>query len=441
MLGHTLFTNHDIAQSLWVKTAPKEAVRAPLEGTLEADIVIIGAGYTGLSTALHLACKGASPLVLDAQSVGWGASGRAGGQVNPALPVATPDLLFSQIKAPFAKRLAKLSLGSADFLFDMIKRHQIACEARQKGWLRAHHSKKARANAAESALKWRDFGADHHLCSRAETLSLSGSPIYRSAMLAPHGGLVHPLKLAQGLARTAEKQGAMIYEHSPVIKIEKHGKGWRLHTANGHVTCRFVVHATNAYSGTMQPFAGAWQKQLHQEIVRASPIQIATDPLPDEIINSILPDGHSISDSRRMIMYARREPDNRIIYGSIGTRRRDGSLSGYDWLAKDAVRVFPQLRDVKWPYRWGGQIALTENRLPHLIKLDESMIAGMGYNGRGVAMANVMGKVLSDYASGVPEEALDLPVTGTNAYRFGAITQSALTSYIHLAKYLDRLES
>ena len=441
MLENTLFTTNDITQSLWVKTAPKQEARAPLLGKHDADIVIIGAGYTGLSTALHLASAGASPLVLDAQSVGWGASGRAGGQVNPALPVATPDLLFKHIKAPFAQRLARLSLGSADFLFDMIGRYQIDCDARQKGWLRAHHSKKARANAERSIEKWRDFGADHHLCTSAQTQSLTGSPIYHSAMLAPHGGLVHPLKLAQGLARAAEKQGAIICEHSPVTKIERQGGGWQLHTAKGTVTCRFVVHATNAYSGIMRPFTNMWQKQLHSEIVRASPIQIATDPLPDDIANSILPQGHSISDSRRMIMYARREPDNRIIYGSIGTRQSNGSLSGYEWLQKDAIRVFPQLRDVAWPYRWGGQIALTQDRLPHLIKLDEGMIAGMGYNGRGVAMANVMGKVLADYASGTKEEDLDLPVTGTNAYPFGAFTQSALNSYIHLAKYLDRLES
>ena len=430
----------DISHSLWQATAPKQEARASLSGTHECDVAIIGGGYTGLSAALHLAEQGIDTCVLEARHSGWGASGRAGGQVNPALPVATPDLLFKTMPQEFATRLAKASLGSADFLFALIKKHQIACDARQAGWIRAHHSHKARQNAIISAARWRDYGADFSLLDEARTKALTGSAVYHSSLLTRAGGLVHPLKLVQGLAHAAITYGAQIFENSPVTSLEPDGSGWQMHTTNGTLKSRFVIFATNAYSGAFGEDGRRYQNQLAKSIVRANPIQIATEPLPPELADSILPEGHSISDSRRMILYARREPDNRIVYGSIGQRTANGTLSGYEWLKRDAIRTFPQLEGVAWPYQWGGKIAITDTHLPHLIQLDHNIIAGLGYNGRGVAMANLMGKILADYAMGTPPSGLPLPLLPPKRFFLGRIKQTGLNSYISIAKGLDWLQ-
>ena len=431
--------------SVWQATARNEVeankTSAPLNGQADYEIVVVGAGFTGLSTAVHLAEKGASVCVLDAHDIGWGASGRAGGQVNPLLPVATPDELFSRLPQPFAERLARLSIGSADFLFELISRHQIRCEARQTGWLRAHHSRKARRQAEQSAQKWAAFGAEMRIIDAETTAALTGTTTYRSASLTPSGGLVHPLKLAIGMAQAAKGLGAHIFSFSPVRRLQQKGTGWQVHTKDGKVNCRAVIFATNGYSGLFDEGNCTLQGQLKASILPAGPIQIATDPLEEELANSLLPNGHSISDSRRMIMYARREPDNRFIFGGIGRCGLNGHISGYDWLIKDVRRIFPQLRHQDWPYRWSGQIALTDTHLPQLIELAPGVVAGLGYNGRGVAMAHVMGSILADYVQGAASDSLPLPLLPARRMPFRLSKQFGMGPFISVARALDWLES
>ncbi len=431
----------DITHSLWRKTAPNRAPCPPLSGTSSADIVIIGGGFTGLNAALQSALKGYDVALLEAHEVGWGASGRNGGQVNPALPIATPEALFSAFKAPFAERFAHLSLNSADYLFDLIKTHQIDCDARQTGWIRAHHNEAAKNKAISSAQKWGEYGAQMSLLGSSETSALTGTHRYDSALLTQAGGLVHPLKLARGLADTAIRNGARLYENSPLHALKKLAQGWQIITDKGAITARLIIFATNAYAGLNARKSAPEQRPLTRAIIPVCPIQIATDPLDDALADSILPYGHSISDSRRMIIYARREPCNRIIYGSIGKRGIDGRLAGFAWLRRDALKTFPQLRGVDWPYQWGGQIALTDNKLPRLATVADGIIAGFGYNGRGVAMAHVMGQILADYATGTAEADLPLPLMPPKPYSGRFIQTMGLNSYIEFAKICDWLES
>ena len=441
-MRHTIKQHEeDVRHSLWRATAPMRAVCAPVHGAEQADFVIIGGGFTGLSAAYHLAETGHSACIIEAREIGWGASGRNGGQVNPALPVPTPDALFAAYAPHHAEALAQLSLGSADFLFELIKRHNIDCDARQMGWIRTHHATAAKHAAEISAAKWSEFGADISVLSSAETAELTGTARYNSATLTHRGGLVHPLKLAYGLAELVQSQGVTLYENSPVTSIEKTGDGWRVLCEGGMITASKILLATNAYSHLFGNKTDGFTHQLARSIIPLSPIQIATEPLDEALVNHILPHGHSISDSRRMIMYARKEADNRIIYGSIGMRKGNGQLSGFDWLKQDAERTFPHLADVDWPYHWGGQIAITDNRLPHLLQLDDGVIAGLGYNGRGVAMAHVMGKILADAATATTADALPLPLVSPPGYKGRFIQKTGLTPYLHIARGLDRLDS
>jgi glycine/D-amino acid oxidase-like deaminating enzyme len=169
------------------------------------------------------------------------------------------------------------------------------------------------------------------------------------------------------------------------------------------------------------------------------PIQVSTEPLPDEIYNTILPMGHTISDSRRVIMYARREPDRRFVYGGLG-RYANGQFSGFDWLEKDAVDVYPQLKGVKWEYRWGGAIALTGDHLPHIHEPQPNLLTGLGYNGRGVAMSFVLGRTMAERILGRAADDLDLPITQLKPFPFRAVKSVGLESAVSFMRLLDRIE-
>ena len=390
--------------SLWQTTAPPTEPNAPLTGSITADVTIIGAGFTGLRAALELSAAGTNVVVLDAADVAWGASGRTGGQVNPLLPFNSPKQLHRLLGDTYFERVTNASLNSADELFALIRSYQIDCEARQKGWLRVNHSAKAHKKSLQDIENWRAFGSTAEVIEGAELHRLSGTTAYRSGVITHKGGAVHPRKLALGLAKAAAERGARFFGQSPVQSLKRDGQKWICSTAKGKVTSDWVVVATNAYSDDLLP-------GLSKSIVPLTPIQIATEPLPDAVIGSILPEGHTISDSRRVIMYARREPDNRLVYGGLGRPDRGGQFSGYDWLQRDAERVYPQLGGVTWSHKWGGHIAITDDHLPHLHEPRPGLLVGLGYNGRGVAMSTVVGRLLSERVLGADANDLALPVS------------------------------
>ena len=394
----------DKPPSLWAATAPEGKAHPRLEGDVEADVTIIGAGFTGLRTALKLSEAGVSTVVLDAGDVAYGASGRTGGQVNPMLPFNTPARLRKLLGQTYFERLTETSLGSADELFSLINSYQIDCQARQNGWLRVCHNKRALTAARKGLEEWNIHGAGMKVLEGEELQKLAGTKAYGAGIMTPKGGAVQPMSLARGVAKAAVQRGATIHGHSAVIDLERDGQKWIARTAHGSIRSDWVVVATNGYTGDLVP-------KLSQTIVPLTPIQMATDPLPGDVMDSILPEGHTISDSRRIIMYARKEPDNRMVYGGLGKLERSGEIGGFDWLRKDAERVFPQLKGASWTFRWGGRIAVTDDHLPHLHEPEPNLVAGLGYNGRGVAMSNVMGRIMAERVLGTAATDLPIPVT------------------------------
>ena len=204
-------------------------------------------------------------------------------------------------------------------------------------------------------------------------------------MLSPKGGAVQPLSLVRGLAAAATAAGARVFRQAPVTATRRTGDRWELTAANRRIRAEWVILATNGYTDGL--LSG-----LKRSLLPLTPIQIATDPLPEDQIGPILPRGHTISDTRRLIMYARREPGGQMVFGGIGYRRPLGGTGGFAWLLRDAARVFPSLQQVSWSHRWSGQIALTADLVPHFHEPAPGLIAGLGYNGRGVAMSLVMGR-------------------------------------------------
>lgn len=419
--------------SLWVKTAAATDPCPVLNGDIACDVTVVGAGFTGLRAALALAEAGSQVVVIDAGDVGWGASGRSGGQVNPMLPFNGPDDLRRLVGSPYFERMTEVSLNSADELFALIRRYQIDCEPRQNGWLRVDHCRRMRAISWRNAESWNRFGADMLQVTGPELERMSGSRAYQSGILAPKGGSVQPMALVRGLAKAARNVGAQIFGRTSARRLSQSDGSWILHTDGGRIRSEWVILATNAYTdGLLQGLSKTFMPMI--------PIQIATDPLSEEQIAPILPGGQTISDTRRVIMYARREPGNQMVFGGLGRLTWSGDVDGYDWLARDASRIFPTLATVDWKYRWCGRIAITADRLPHFHEPKKGLIAGLGYNGRGVAMSLVMGRVLAERALGASPEVLPFPVSSVRSMPFRATQMMGKGFAIWWMRLLDRLE-
>lgn len=426
-------TSSVVDKPFWQVTAAERAPGSALETDLVCDVAIVGAGFTGLRAALALAEAGTKVAVFDAGDIGHGAAGRSGGQVNPMLPVARPDDLRQAVGDIYFDRLAEISLGSADELFDLVRRYEISCDARQNGWVRADHSPAAREQARKAAKEWNRYGAGFEFVDGDDVVKMTGSPAYSSATFTPKGGAVQPLGLARGLARAAENAGVSIYAHSPVQDLKRVDQRWRM-TAAGHgVTADKVLLATNGYTDKL--FSG-----LKQSLLPLTPVQIATHPLDEDEIASILPGGQTISDTRRLIMYARREPDRRVVFGSIGYSKMFGGIAGFDWLFKDVARIFPSIRPTSWGFRWGGHIAITADHVPHFHEPAPGLVAGLGYNGRGVAMSLVMGRILAERTLGADPESLPFPVSPIRPMAFRNTQLMGAGAAMRFLRMRDSLE-
>lgn len=425
---------HNNPKSLWMASVGQTEQNPSLTEDITCDVAVIGAGFTGLRAAHSLAQSGTDVVVLDAGDVGYGASGRNGGQVNPILPFNGPEQLLKRVGPKYFERLTEVSLGSADNLFSFIKKHQIECQARQNGWLRVDHCQKAKMVSRKNAEEWNRNGADITFVEGEQLQKLTGSLAYESGVLAHRGGAVQPLALAHGLARVAKGAGARIFGQTPASRLVQLQDGWKIETPSGSITSKWVVLATNGYSDNL--FKG-----IKSALIPFVSVQIATPKLPQEVIGSILPEGQTISDTRRVIMYARREPDDRIVIGSHGNLKSNGSLSGFDWLKRDAERIFPQLKGIEWEYAWGGKLAVTDDRLPHFYEPAKGLIAGMGYNGRGVAMSNVMGTVLADRVLGAAPDSLPFPVSALKKIPFRDVQMLGKSTAVWWMQLLDRIET
>ena len=420
-----------LAGSLWADTANPAPSRPVLAGNATADCLVIGAGFTGLSAALHLAEAGRDVVLLDARSPGWGASGRNGGQVNPGLKDG-PDALAARFGADLGGRMARLSGGGGDLVFDLIERHGIACDAARVGWIRAAHTPRALAGLRAVAAEWRAMGAPVDDLDAVEMARLLGTGDYVGGIIDRRGGNLHPLNYALGLAQAAERAGARLHGDSPVTAIDADGGQVKVRTPAGQVRARCALVCTNAYTGDL---AGP----LGRTIVPVTSVQVATAPLSGNLAASILPGGHAPSDTRRLLVYFRKDAAGRFIIGGRGAMADRDVLKRQQALRDTAVRLYPQLAGATWSHAWGGDVALTRDHLPGLHLVAPGVMAGLGYNGRGVGMATVMGKLLARWAAGADPETLDFPVTAPRPIPFHRFRKVGVGSTIAAYRLLDRL--
>lgn len=418
------------SHGLWGATAVSAPETVTLRGSAQAEIAIIGAGFTGLSAALHLTAQGHEVAVIDAGAIGQGCSGRNGGQVNPGWKL-DPNEITRHYEGAWADSALHLAKSAVPALSDLVRSEGLDCDFIENGYVQGAVGARGLASINQRTAQWIEHGIDAEVLSRAATADLLGTHAYSGAMVHSQGGNLHPLSYARELARVVLARGGQIFTSTPAIKAQRGANdGWVVHTPSGTLESRKLLIATNGYTD------GFWPG-LAQAVVSVASALSATEPLPEAVASSILPGLHSVSETRRIQVYYRMTVDGRFVIGGRGAtfgRAEDSTTAPIRAIAE---RYFPALKGAKWNHDWAGTVAITWDHAPKLMALDEGVFAGMGFNGRGVAMATAMGGQL---ARAVRGEATDLPITDLYRTPFHAFRKLGVFSTLLRGRMLDRLD-
>ncbi|MHA6645626.1 NAD(P)/FAD-dependent oxidoreductase [Mesorhizobium sp. A623] len=393
-------------QSLWAATADPASRPVRLEGDHVADVAIIGGGYTGLSAARSFAQRGMRPAIVEANEIGWGASGRNGGVVSAKFRAPIPAIAQAHGLA-VARRMAEIGHEGVDEVTKLIEEFDITSAAfSMSGNLRcAHNSKALDALVAEAEIMRDTFGdASLRILSGGEVAEETGSNDFVGGVLAAHAGVIHPLNLARGIACGLRQKNIDIFEHSPAFALERTGDGVLIKTPNGALRARYAVLATNAYSDLTDATS-----PVAQTLVPFRSAIIATEPLGRYLDETLMPARRSYSETRRMMRWFRRA-GSRMIFGGRGAFGRNDSAAAFEALRHAMIGLFPQLQDVAVTHRWSGLVAMTLRSVPHVGRIDDRISYAMGYNGAGIACSCLMGRYICDLAlGGKPDLALLAP--------------------------------
>ena len=380
-------------RSYYAATANEHDPRPPLRGALEADVCIVGAGFTGLSSAIFLRERGFEVVVLEACRVGFGASGRNGGQMIGG--ISGEERIARRHGGAIDDLLWDMRWAGHRIIRDRVARFGIRCDLKA-GYLdvaiRPRHLRDLEREAERLAR--RNFPATFRLLSREETAQTVGTRAYIGALLNMHNGHLHPLNLCLGEARAAATLGVAIHEHSPVTGID-HGRRVTVRTADGSVTAETVIVAGNAYQ--------QFHRALRSRFFPVRSFIIATQPLTREQLETVNPQDLAVCDPNFVLEYFRLSADKRLLFGG----RCDYFGEAPERIGKELrprmERIFPQLRGIAIDYAWGGTIAVPFNRIPQLGRLAPNVWFSQGYSGHGVNVTHLAGEVLAEAIAGTME--------------------------------------
>jgi len=294
-----------------------------------------------------------------------------------------------------------LAGNAPNVVFELIQRHQIACEALQSGTLRAAFGQGALNGIHHTAEQWMRRSSAVSFLERDAISGLTGTDRYVGALVDRRGGQLNPLGYARGLAAAAINAGAAVHGGTPVSRIGKAGARWRLETPRGTVSAEKIILATNGYTGDLWP-------GLRQSIVPVYSAIVASEPVPD----NVMPTRSALYEMGNVTVYYRKDRDGRVLMGGRSVQRDASRPEELRYLIEYAIRLWPALRDVRWTHAWSGQLAITRDHYPHIHEPDETVLACLGYNGRGVAMSTAMGPELARRVVGGRAAEIAMPITG-----------------------------
>ena len=380
------------ADSYYAASANDKVERAQLVDNIESDVCIIGAGYTGLSTALHLLELGFSVTILEAARIGWGASGRNGGQIVNSFS-RDIDSIEKTVGKEKGKLFGEMAFEGSRIIKELINKHNIQCDLKDGGVFAALNPKQMGHLEAQKIL-WEKHGHMGHLelLDAKGIRSVVGSEQYIGGLLDKSGGHIHPLNLALGEAAAVESMGGVIYEDSAVIRVEQ-GDNPVIHTAKGSVKAKFVVVAGNAYLNGLMP-------ELQAKSMPCGTQVLTTEPLSDELANSLLPQDYCVEDCNYLLDYFRLSGDKRLIYGGgvVYGARDPADIEAI--IRPKMLATFPQLKDVKIDFTWTGNFLLTLSRLPQVGRIGDNIYYSQGCSGHGVTYTHLAGKILAEAIHG-----------------------------------------
>lgn len=380
-------------QSYYAATAHAQSARPALQGTVEADVCIVGGGFTGIAAGLELAERGFSVIVLEAQRVGWGASGRNGGQIVNGYSREL-DVISARYGEEAGRAIAAMAMEGGDIIRERVAKYGIECDLVQGGLFVALNGRQMRglehARQVWAAQGYHEF----ELLDKAGLAAHVASGRYVGGLLDRKGGHLHPLNLVQGEAAALEGLGGRIFEDSAVTAIERDGAPV-IRTAQGEVKSKYAVIACNAYIGDLLP-------EIRDRIMPVSTQVLATEPLGEAHATRLLPSNVCVEDANYVLDYYRRTPDHRVIYGGGIVYGGGDPESIRAKILPNMLKTFPDLRDARIDYTWSGNFALTLSRFPQAGRLGPNIYFSHGYSGHGVTTTHLMGRLVAEAIAGNP---------------------------------------
>ena len=375
--------------SLWASSAIDNLESESLQDSLKADVLVVGGGISGLSTAIHLAEQGVSVVLLEGMSVGYGGSGRTAGLVNAGV-WKSPEFVTKQLGEEAGDRFNRVMHDSPSVVFDLIHRYQIDCNAAQTGTVNIAHKAAVMDYLENRCAQMTSLGASTRIIDGNEARAISGSPVYcHGGILDPNAGTLQPLSFVRGLAAAAIKKGVKLYQQSALLSLTHDSNCWLAETEKGQVSAEQVVMATNAY-------ADENCKGVRESSVPVYIFQCATGSLPDAMAESIIPERHGLWDTQTLMTSSRIDNAGRLVMSSAGNLQGGFGSIRKDWMIRLRNRLYPQTKGIPWSYHWTGQVGMTSTRLPRIQLLAPGVFAPAGYNGRGIGPGVVIGKYLAE---------------------------------------------
>ena len=413
-------------KNLWQETSREKIAFGNLKKSTKTDLVVVGGGFTGCSTALFAAKNGLSVTLID-QKIGYGGSGRNFGLVNAGLWMP-PEKVESILGLDAGVKLNNALATAPDLVFSLIDDYEINCSANRSGTLHCAHSQRGLKDIQLRFKQLSERGAELELLDKQQTEQRIGSSNFFGSLFNKKAGIINPLDYCLGLAKAAKSNGVNIYESTLATKIQSINDDWLVKTPQGSIKAKMLLISTNAYQKPIEGLNPSKYTSVYY-------FQVATKALPLDQVRSVLPNGEGCWDTASVMSSFRLDADNRLIIGGIGNLGHSGSKIHTNWARRKVERLFPQLKNIAIEYSWHGRIAMTGDHIPKIIKLGNNAYSVFGYSGRGIGPGTYFGKAVSDCLvrgdeSFLPVDPLDNYQEPLSSIKGGLIEFGATASHL-----------